>query len=395
MNQQSLSRALFVGSRIAVLLLGMLAPTISRAQGFSIERITHNAPNLDFEWGSEAGMSYRLWSSADIFTGTTNWTEVATDLDATNTTSMTSIPAPAVDPTYYRMEAYVTPRVRVEMVTVGDAGNPNDSGSTSDVGPSGAVAYEYQIGKYEVTNQEYVHFLNAVDPTGINRLLLYRDDMALGINGGITNNLSNVDGLKYEVKAGFAAKPVVYVRFYDALRFCNWLHNGAVPGGDTDDGAYTLEGSLSIPTNGETVTRNPGAKFTVPTEDEWYKAAYYKPFNQGGDVDHYWLYPTGSNFSPESTAPPGGSPAANYERELSGFTDVGSYTNTVGYYGTFDMAGNASEWIETIHPVIEPELRLQRGGGWNAFVGSLQSANPTSSNPRTDLHTVGFRITGR
>jgi formylglycine-generating enzyme required for sulfatase activity len=33
-------------------------------------------------------------------------------------------------------------------------------------------------------------------------------------------------------KTGRENKPVVYVSFYDAMRFCNWLHSGAVTGVD-------------------------------------------------------------------------------------------------------------------------------------------------------------------
>ncbi len=40
------------------------------------------------------------------------------------------------------------------------------------------------------------------------------------------------------------------------------------------------------------------ANFFIPSEDEWYKAAYYQPADQGGDTDNYWLYPTASNTEP-------------------------------------------------------------------------------------------------
>ena len=36
----------------------------------------------------------------------------------------------------------------------------------------------------------------------------------------------------------------------------------------------------------------------VPSEDEWYKAAYYQPAAKGGDSDGYWAYPTRTNSLP-------------------------------------------------------------------------------------------------
>lgn len=61
--------------------------------------------------------------------------------------------------------------------------------------------------------------------------------------------------------------------YFDALRFVNWLHNGQGDG-DTETGAYTLLGGTPTPSN-ELVGRNPGAQIFLPTDAEWYKAAFY------------------------------------------------------------------------------------------------------------------------
>jgi len=50
--------------------------------------------------------------------------------------------------------------VTIETVVVGDPGNAPDVDYLSD-GGRGAVAYTYEIGKYQVTNSEYTEFLNA------------------------------------------------------------------------------------------------------------------------------------------------------------------------------------------------------------------------------------------
>src|SRR5690349_20251231 len=54
--------------------------------------------------------------------------------------------------------------VNIEWVTVGAPGNPPDTevmASDRTTG-FGSVPYAYRLGKYDVTNQEYADFLNAV-----------------------------------------------------------------------------------------------------------------------------------------------------------------------------------------------------------------------------------------
>ena len=266
-----------------------------------------------------------------------------------------------------------------EMVTVGNAGNPDDTlsnGLTGSDTNSGAVAYTYKIGKYKVTNAEYAEFLNAVDPNAANSLDLYNNNMSIAVLAGPP------PGSLY---AGNNDKPVGYVSLYDAMRYCNWLHNGALEGGDTENGAYTLYGGMATPFNGTVVERNAGARFAVPTEDEWYKAAYYEP---GGDADDYWLYPTRGNSSPTATTPPGVAPAANYNNATNGPVSVGAYTTTIGYYGTFDMAGNVHEWIES----FDGAGRILRGGAWADDTAILRSSNINSVGPSVEFDYLGFRV---
>ena len=70
----------------------------------------------------------------------------------------------------------------------------------------------------------------------------------------------------------------------------NWLHNGK-GSGDTETGAYTLTNANDL-----TMVKNSGAKYWIPSEDEWYKAAYYK---RGGTNAGYWMYPTQSDSLPD------------------------------------------------------------------------------------------------
>ncbi|MCX5739450.1 MAG: SUMF1/EgtB/PvdO family nonheme iron enzyme, partial [Proteobacteria bacterium] len=147
--------------------------------------------------------------------------------------------------------------VTIEWVFVGEPDNPPD---TTNCSGCGSVSYDYYISKYEVTNAQYVELLNAKaasDPLG-----LYNTSMGSDATfGGITR--SGVSGsYSYTAKAGFENKPVTYVSFYDALRFANWLNNGQ-GSTSTETGAYTLLGAAT-PSNGLTVTRNPGAITFLP-----------------------------------------------------------------------------------------------------------------------------------
>lgn len=241
-----------------------------------------------------------------------------------------------------------------------------------------------------MTNSEYAAFLNAVDPNGLNALALYNPGMGSdNTNGGITFNSGNASGSKFTVKAGFANKPVVYVSFYDAMRFCNWLHNGGLAGVDTENGAYTLQGNTAEPLNGTTVTRNAGAKFAVPSEDEWCKAAYHQPSGLGGDTDSYWDYPTKTNFQPSSTTPPGSAPAANLNSAVGGVTPVGAYATSSSFYGTFDMAGNVYEWADTI---VSGSSRVLLGGSWFSYYWMAVHGSPLPNAPEVEEIDVGFRI---
>ncbi len=70
--------------------------------------------------------------------------------------------------------------IHIDFVPVGNPGNAND---TRYQFPLGGVAYEYEIAKYEVTNAQYVEFLNAKDPTGANTVGIFNPSMStIGIN---------------------------------------------------------------------------------------------------------------------------------------------------------------------------------------------------------------------
>lgn len=309
------------------------------------------------------------------------------------------------------------PLVNIDTVAVGNPGNSDfirgfAGGGFGDaagaeqyemlfgVKPPGAVAYAYRIGKFEVTIAQYTAFLNAVAavPAGSHITDLWNPQMETDLNvAGIARRGSGTAGSPYTyvaigpygqtVEPSFlqsrpaAAKstgdrPITYVSWFDAARFCNWLHNGAAVGADTENGAYTLAGK----TNG-IVLKNANAKWWIPSDSEWVKAAYYK----GGKDAGYWTFPTQSDTEPGNSfgakAEVGPHPPfllfpvlkgnqANYEVPGIGYaltrnedfldepllesqnylTDVGAFEKSASRYGTYDQGGNVREWTDTLQP---------------------------------------------
>jgi formylglycine-generating enzyme len=284
-----------------------------------------------------------------------------------------------------------------DWVTVGDPGNAADT--TGDPNPAGAVADSFRIMKYEFTNQQYTEFLNSVDPNGTNPNSVYNASMGSDARAGISFTSGNASGSKYAIRTNMGDKPVNYVSWFDAARVSNWLMNGATGTSSMETGAYTLIGGQ---TSGTAPAVNVGATFYIPTEDQWYKAAYYKG---SGTNAGYWNYATQSDTAPTAVTAgltgigSSGSTGnfANYNQRADWGSPVqnGNVT-TVGTnggasaYGAFDLSGNVREWNDLTGAA--GSSRGLRGGSWNDFASSLSSSVRFTFVASGENFFIGFRL---
>jgi formylglycine-generating enzyme required for sulfatase activity len=308
--------------------------------------------------------------------------------------------------------------ISIDTVVIGNAGNGGElSGGFLPVVMSGGVTYEYRIGTYEVTVGQYTAFLNAIaasDPHG-----LYNESMATNLNvAGITRS-GTAGSYSYSV-IGSTSKPVTYVSWGDSARFANWLHNGQPTGAQdastTEQGAYSLNGAVTN-TGLNAVTRSVGAQWFLPTEDEWYKAAYHK---NDGVTANYWDYPTSTDATPYSDQPPGAdapsqSNTGNFFKNDSiangyddGFaasgipsssasqnylTEVGAYSLSQSPYGTFDQGGNVWEWNEALINFSGSDFRGIRGGSWGDGTHVVLQASARNADfAIAEDGRIGFRV---
>jgi sulfatase modifying factor 1 len=301
--------------------------------------------------------------------------------------------------------------VTIDLVPVGNPGNANDTTGY------GGVAYDYQIGKYEVTIGQYTEFLNAVAAT--DTYSLYNSNMATsayiagisrtGASGAYSYSVIAASGSAPFGGVSAANRPITFVSWFDSARFANWLANGQPTGAQTstttENGAYNLNGATSGTARARNVTNpNTGATptYVIPTENEWYKAAYYSPVLNSGSGGYY-TYATQSNTAPGNIIS-GAANQVNYnngvysvtqsasDSESQNFlTDVGAFSGSGSFYGTFDQSGNVFEWNDLTGAA--GSSRGLRGGNWSSISASdLSSSDRSTVAPSFGNDTAGFRL---
>ena len=253
----------------------------------------------------------------------------------------------------------------MDFVTIGQPGNLGDPGPVT----WGSVATVFRMGKYEVS-----------------------EDMITK-----ANTLGN---LGITTASHSANRPATRVSWNEAARFVNWLNvsQGYSPAykfsQQPGDAGYSANATISLWTatdagyDANNAYRNARAVYYLPSENQWYKAAYYNPLSS-----EYYNYPTGSDTAPKPTAGSVVSGEAVYGN-ASGPAEIYS-AGGLSPYGTMGQGGNAAEWLESAWDRWNnspAELRGVMGGYWGSPAVYLMSVARQNAAPTVEDNGYGFRV---
>jgi len=191
-------------------------------------------------------------------------------------------------------------------------------------------------------------------------------------------------------------QPAATISWYEAAAFVNFLNTNSAKTAAYDLSWNGTDWSMSLwsseqawTAGGENLYRNKNAFYFLPSENEWYKAAYY---NAAGA--NYFLYPTGSNTAPTAVASGTNADSAVYNSVAS----VPATVDSVGAwspYGTRGQGGNVNEWNESARAGTNSstsEVRAIRGGRYISTENGLRSSTRGLGEPAAYSGTLGFRV---
>ena len=191
-------------------------------------------------------------------------------------------------------------------------------------------------------------------------------------------------------------KPATGISWYEAARFVNLLNTSTgnspaykfVTGTTTQ--ALWVQGEAGYDSNNP--FRNKRAKYVIPNENEWYKAAYYNPADGS-----YNEYATG-DFIPVSfkSANTYGSAIWTKNMNPDGPADI-NMAGGLSPYGTMGQSGNVHEWLEGALDGGNndtTEQRQSRGGSWatTTSLGLSGRYGPGGLSPANEQVGIGFRV---
>jgi formylglycine-generating enzyme required for sulfatase activity len=241
--------------------------------------------------------------------------------------------------------------------------------------PVGPHSKAFELGQYEVTNEQYSQFIHdpavwpkvqaswkaaILDPNGqtplalIPRLSPTGPEMWQGVASGDKHEQLNELNLPREKDfPDYRSQPVTGINRDDAEAYCAWL------------------------------SAKSGQKVRLPTAAEWQFAA-----NAGDDGR---IYPWGEEFD-VSLAVTAYLPGQKGKPRVEA-AKVGSIPSDIGPFGHYDLAGNAREWLGDRGPAAGIQQALIAGGSWSDDrADQFRTTFTESVQPIYVGASIGFRI---
>ena len=257
------------------------------------------------------------------------------------------------------------------------------------------------FGGFSIDFVDVGHPGNVDDDTGYGRVPYPYRIAAHEISEDMVARASAIGSLRLTQSRRGGNKPSTEITWNEAARFVNWLNTSqgyppayrfsAQPGEEDYHTSETItlwSSEEAWQLGGENLFRHKDARYFLPSEDEWYKAAYYD-----GRTNTYFDYATGSDTAPRTVASGKLANTAVYARQFSkGPADIKN-AGGLSPYGTMAQNGNAQEWTESGFEAPSDsaeERRTVRGGGWS--YGGVRATYRRRASPSISLSQAGFRV---
>lgn len=248
----------------------------------------------------------------------------------------------------------------LQFETIGDAGN------TAGSGGYGAVVYDYRLSVAEVSE----------------------DVLQRAVNAGLSGVTAG---------AWSGNQPAAFVDWFEAAAFVNFLNadRGFTPAYDLswDGESWTMNlwsSAEAWQLGGENRYRHKDAFYFLPSENEWFKAAYYRG---SGTNAGYWEYPTQQDTAPAAVASGTASGTAVYDGQEN---PASVFANgALSAYGQRGLGGNVAEWTESAWDGFNDstsEDRTVRGGDWFGSFDQLAASSRDINAPLYESDFIGFRV---
>ena len=211
----------------------------------------------------------------------------------------------------------------------------------------------FAIGQYEVTNAEYVTFLNAIGFEGVHKSWFQTQaedsDSHIMLRKG-----------SYQVTPGYTKHPIREISWYGARAYADWLSSQT------------------------------GESYQLPSEAQWEYAARAR---KRIETRYGW-----DNRLPVCTKQADNGAQFNQCDKVT--LPVGEFS--ANHFKLYDMHGNVREWVQDCwrsydHNQIVPQdldckYRAVRGGSWNSDANNLRSAYRHWFTSDYQGNDVGFRL---